>query len=176
VRRRRLPPGSWSSSQAQSPSGAFDSVQRIVLPAPVVERDLAGARRLGELYWRELERSMLGLVRVRGEGALELRVLGIGPALLRFDEPEVAVGPDTVSCTYAIRGGLLARSPGGSISFTQTGVEDVELRTSLIGFFPRLASRRARRWGGLLYAQGQARLHVALGRSWFARLWREAAG
>jgi hypothetical protein len=82
------------------------------------------------------------------------------------------VGPDVVSCTYAIRGGLLARAPGGSISFTQTGVEDVELRTSLVGFFPRLASRRR---GGLLYAQGQARLHVALGRSWFTRLWREAA-
>jgi hypothetical protein len=175
VRRRRLPPGTWSSSQAESPSGSFDSVQRIVLPAPVVECTTAGARRLGELYWRELERSTLGLVRVRGEDALALRVLGLGPALLRFGAPELAVGPDAVSCTYAIQGGLLARSPGGSISFTQTGAEDVELRTSLTGFFPRLASRRARRRGGLLYAQGQARLHVALGRSWFTRLWREAA-
>jgi hypothetical protein len=39
-------------------------------------------------------------------------------------------------------------------------------------FFPRLAARRQwRRWPGILYPR--ARLHVALDRGYFARLWRE---
>jgi hypothetical protein len=42
-------------------------------------------------------------------------------------------------------------------------------------FFPRLTARRQwRRRPGILYPQVQARLHVALGRRYFARLWREA--
>ena len=83
--------------------------------------------------------------------------------------------PGSVSCRYPIRGGVLARAPAGSISFTQTGAGDVELRSAISGFFPRLAARpRGARWNGLLYPQIQARLHVALGRRYFARLWREA--
>jgi hypothetical protein len=167
---------SWSSTQARSPSGAFASVQRIAFAAPVVERSAAGARRLGELYWQVVERSTLGVVRVRaGTGALELRVLGIGPALLRFGPPEHVVGATSVSCLYPIRGGLLARAPSGSISFTQTGSDGVEVDSTIRGFFPRLATRRQRRrWKGLLYPQVQARLHVALGRRYFARLRQEA--
>jgi hypothetical protein len=104
-------------------------------------------------------------------------VLGFGPALIRFGEPELAVTPTAVSCLYPIRGGVLARAPAGSISFTQTGLEVVEVRTAISGFFPRLAVRPNRlRWKGLLYPHVQARLHVALGRSYFARLWQEADG
>jgi hypothetical protein len=173
--RGRLP-GTWSSSQAQSLSGAFESVQLAELPAPVVERSAAGARRLGELYWRELERSTLGLVRARpAAGAPQLRLLGLGPALLRFGQPEIEVSSSSVSCLYPIRGGVLARSPAGAISFTQTGSDDVELRSEISGFFPRLAVRpRRRRWNSLLYLHVQARLHVALGRRYVARLWRES--
>ena len=173
--RSRLP-RTWSSSQAQSPSGAFESVERVGLPAPVVERSAAGARRLGELYWRELERSTLGLIRARPRsGAPELRLLGFGPALLRFGLPELAVDSSSVSCLYPIRGGLLVRIPAGSISFTQTGSDHVELRSSISGYFPRLAARAARsRWAGVLYPQVQARLHVALSRRYFAGLWQEA--
>jgi hypothetical protein len=167
---------SWSSTQTRSPAGAFESVQRIAFPAPVVERTPAGARQLGELYWREVERSTFGVIRARVEaGGLEVRLLGIGPALLHFGEPEHAVSSDSVSCLYPIRGGLLARAPGGSISFTQTGLDAVEVSSAVDGFFPRLATRRQRRgWHGLLYPQIQARLHVALGRRYFARLWKEA--
>ena len=165
-------PGPWSSSQGRSPAGAFESVQRVELPGPVVERSAAGARRLGELYWRELERWTLGLVRVRSTArATELRLLGAGPALLRFGEPELEVSRGAVGCRYPIRGGLLARSPAGSISFAQSGVDGVEVSTTIAGFFPRLAARRRK---GLLYPHVQARLHVALARSYFARLWREA--
>ena len=169
-------PAAWSSNQGQLRSGAFESIQRVALPAPVVERSAAGARRLGEVYWRELERSTLGLVRARPTaGAPQLRLLGLGPALLRFGQPELSVNASSVSCLYPIRGGLLARIPAGSISFTQTGLDDVELRSVISGYFPRLAARPDRpRWNGFLYPLIQARLHVALGRRYFARLWQEA--
>ena len=55
----------WSSTQACSPSGAVESVQRTAFPRPVVERSAAGARRLGELYWREEERATHGVIRTR---------------------------------------------------------------------------------------------------------------
>jgi hypothetical protein len=168
--------GSWSSTQTRSPSGAFESVQRTAFSTPVVERSTAGATQLGEVYWREVQRSTLGLIRVqRGADGLDVRLLGIGPALLRFDRPEHTVNSITVRCLYPIRGGLLVRTPGGSISFTQTGSDVVEVSSAIAGFFPRLAARgEGRRWRGLLYAQVQARLHVALGRRYFTRLWREA--
>jgi len=167
---------SWRSTQTRSAAGAFESVQQIKFPAPVVERSEAGARRLGELYWQEVERSTFGLIRTRTDaGSLEVRLLGMKPALLRFGQPTHDVGATSVSCLYPIRGGLLARTPAGSISFTQTGSGAVEVRSAITGFFPRLASRRQwRRWQGLLYPQIQARLHVALGRRYFARLWRDA--
>jgi hypothetical protein len=172
----RVHRSSWSSTQTRLPSGAFESVQRIVFPAAVVERSAAGASRLGELYWREVERSTFGVVRVRsGARDLQVKLYGIGPALLRFGQPELAVTSSTVSCRYPILGGLLARSPAGSISFTQAGSEPAEVSSAIDGFFPRLAVRRPRRlWNGLLYPHVQARLHVALGRRYFARLWLEA--
>jgi hypothetical protein len=168
--------GTWSSTQTRAPSGAFESVQRIEFPMPVVEHSSAGARRLGEVYWREVERSTFGVIRARSAaGGLAIRLLGIGPALLRFGQPEHELSSSSVSCRYPIGGGLLARSPAGSITFSQTGSESVEVRSAISGFFPRLATRRRRRrWNGLLYPHIQARLHVALGRRYFARLWLEA--
>jgi hypothetical protein len=143
---------------------------------PVVERSAAGATLLGEVYWREVQRSTFGLIRVRRSGdGLEFRLFGAGPALLRFGRPELCVTSTTVRCLYPIRGGLLVRAPGGSISFTQTGSDVVEVSSAIAGFFPRLAPRRQRRrWQGLLYLQVQARLHVALGRRYFAHLPQEA--
>jgi hypothetical protein len=166
----------WSSTQTRSPSGAFESVQRTAFSTPVVERSTAGAKLLGEVYWCEVERSTLGLIRTRrsAEG-LDLRLLGVGPALLRFGRPEPTVSSTIVRCLYPIRGGLLVRTPGGSISFTQTGSDAVEVSSAIAGFFPRLApQRQGRRGHGLLYPHVQARLHVALGRRYFARLCREA--
>jgi hypothetical protein len=167
-----------SSAQTRLPSGAFESVQRTEFPAPVVERTPDGAKRLGEVYWREVERSTLRLVRTRTDHAgLTVRLLGIGPALLRFGHPEHEVSPSRVTCLYPIRGGVLASAPSGAISFTQAGLRDVEVSSAITGFFPRLATRRRwRRWDGVLYLQVQARLHDALGRRYFTRLWREAGG
>lgn len=167
--------GSWSSTQTRSPSGAFESVQRTAFSTPVVERSAAGANLLGEVYWRELQRFTFGVIRIRHrDDRLDVRLLGFGPALLRFGRPEHVVGSGVVRCLYPIRGGLLVRSPGGSISFTQTGSDVVEVSSAIAGFFPRLATRRqGRHWNGLLYPQFQARLHVALGRRYFARLAQE---
>jgi len=168
--------GACSSSLTRSSSGAFESVQRTAFSTPVVERSAAGAKKLGEIYWREVQRSTLGVIRVRRSAdGVDLRLLGVGPPLLRFGRPEHAVSSTLVRCLYPIRGGLLVRTPGGSISFTQTGSEAVEVTSAMAGFFPRLAaSRQGHRWRGLLYPQVQARLHLALGRRYFARLRQEA--
>jgi hypothetical protein len=139
----------------------------MTFPRRVVEHDQAGARRLGDLYWRELRRATLGVVRTtRCDDELAIRLLGRGPALLRFGRPEQSIDANTVSCSYPIRGGLLARAPAGSIRFTQEGVGAVAVTSAVEGFLPRL---------GVLYAPVQSRLHVALGRRYFHRLRREAA-
>jgi hypothetical protein len=166
-----------SPVRPRSKSDGFDSVQRAELPAPAVERTAAGARRLGELYWREVERSTLGLVRARpAGGGRSLRLLGVGPALLRFGRPELSASAGGVRCRYPITGGLLARAAVGAISFAQTGSDGVEVCSAINGFVPRLAARPGRpRWQGFLYAQVQARLHEAVARRYFARLGREAS-
>jgi hypothetical protein len=156
----------WSSTQTRLSDGAVESVQRMKFPRPVVEHSQAGALRLGDLYWRELRRATLGVIRTtQRDHELEIRLLGRGPALLRFDYPEQAIDANTVRCSYAIRGGLLARAPAGSIRFTQEGVGAVAVTSAVEGFLPRL---------GVLYAPVQSRLHVALGRRYFSRLRREA--
>ncbi len=167
--------GSWNSTLTRSPSGAFESVQRTAFSTPVVERSAAGAKLLGEVYWHELQRSTLGVIRIRRSvDGLDVRLLGVGPTLLRFGPPEHLVSSTVVRCLYPIRDGLLVRSPGGSISFTQTGSDVVEVSSAIAGFFPRLAARhQGRHWRGLLYPQVQARLHVALSRRYFARLAQE---
>jgi hypothetical protein len=59
---------------------------------------------------------------------------------------------------------LLARAPVGSIRFTQEGTDAVAVTSAVEGFLPRL---------GVFYAPVQSRLHVALGRRYFARLQRD---
>ena len=157
---------SWSSTQVRLGCGAVESAQRTSFPAPVVERTEAGARKLGDLYWQMLRHSTFGVLRTSGSAdAFEIRLLGRGPALLRFSRGEEAVSAEKVSCRYAILGGLLARAPAGSISFTQEGTDAVAVTSAVEGFLPRL---------GVLYAPVQSRLHVALGRRYFTRLRREA--
>ncbi len=163
---RRLRDRSWSSTQVRLADGAVESVQRMTFPAPVVERTDAGARELGDLYWRALRQSTFGFLRMTaGADGFEIRLLGRGPALLRFSRGEKAVSADTVTCRYAILGGLLARAPSGSIRFTQEGTDAVAVTSAVEGFLPRL---------GVFYAPVQSRLHVALGRRYFTRLQREA--
>jgi hypothetical protein len=156
---------SWSSTQARLADGAVESVQRMTFPAPVVERTEAGARTLGDLYWRELQQWTLGALRTTASAdEFEIRLFGRGPALLRFSRGEETVSDDTATCRFAILGGLLARAPVGSIRFTQEGSDAVAVTSAVEGFLPRL---------GVFYAPVQSRLHVALGRRYFTRLRRE---
>jgi hypothetical protein len=158
----------------QTPAGAVASEQRLPLAGPVVAATEEGARTLGRVYWEEVERFTRGLVRTRsGPAGVELRLLGRAP-LLRFGPAEVRLAGDVVVCRYAILGGLLARAPGGSISFSQQGGGSPELRSAITGFFPRLGARPGHPdWTGALYAHVQARVHRAVGRRYFARLLRE---
>jgi len=157
---------SWSSTHVRFSDGAVESAQRMSFSAPAVERTEAGARKLGDLYWQVVRESTFGVLRTNdGEDGFEIRLLGRGPVLLRFSRGAQAVSAETVSCCYAILGGLLARVPAGSICFTQEGTDVVTVISAVEGFLPRL---------GVLYVPVQLRLHVALGRRYFMRLRREA--
>ena len=136
----------------------------------------SGAHRLGWAYWEEVERTTRRLVRVRAttEG-VELRLLREGPALLRFGHPDLNVRATFVSCSYPIRGGLLARGDGGVLTLAQERAGAWCLRTSIRGFFPRLGTVPGRpAWTGFLYAHVQARLHRAVARRYVAHLVRGA--
>jgi hypothetical protein len=164
--RSRRSERAWSSTSTRGIDGAVESVQRMTFATPVVDHNPAGARRLSDVYWSELRRSTLGLVRAtRRDDELEIRLLGRGPALLRFGCAQRTIDAETVTCRYPIRGGLLARAPVGSLRFTQEGVGAVVVTSAVEGFLPRL---------GVLYAPVQSRIHVALGRRYFSRLRREA--
>lgn len=154
----------------------MESEQRVALSAPVVEFSSAGAERLGRAYWREVQRVTRRLIGVRDDGhSLELRMLGSGPVLLRFGRPRFEASEALASCTYPIEGGLLASRPAGEISFAQTGGSVPTVRSTIRGFFPRLAAREGEPdWTGALYNQLQSRAHVAISRRYFASLIAEA--
>jgi hypothetical protein len=155
---------------------AVESEETFPLPVPVVSMNASGAHRLGWAYWEEVERTTRRLVRVRvtTEG-VELRLLRKGPVLLRFGQPGLEVHAASVSCSYPIRGGLLARGDGGELALAQERVETWRLRTSIRGFFPRLGAWPGRpAWTGFLYAHVQARLHRAVARRYVAHLIRVA--
>jgi hypothetical protein len=166
----------WRSEQRVSRHGDVESTQRVLAGSLVVPGTTAGAARLGDLYWAEVVRFTRGLVRVRAAGAsIELRVLGRGPALLRFGPPVIEVSDALTRCAYPIRGGGLARRAGGEIAFAQAAGVEVELSSVIRGFFPTLAARPGGpRWAGLLYSHGQRRIHLAISRRYFRRLIAEA--
>jgi len=152
----------WESWQRRNADGAIESEQRVVLGRPVVDFSTAGAERLGLAYWREVQQLARALVRARErDGAVELRLLGRGPILLRFGRATLEATEARAACCYPIAGGLLARRPAGEISFEQT---PGSLRSTIRGFFPRVA----------FYDRLQGRAHVAVSRRYFRRLIAEA--
>ena len=173
MRRDTLDACALRTESRQSPVGAVASTQRLLVPQPVVDMSTEGARTLGAVYWKEVQRFTQGVVRSRvHEGGVELRLVGRA-VLLRLGPPTIRSGGGVVICRYRILGGLLVRVSGGTISFAQLGGDRPELRSRIIGFFPRLAARPRRpNWTGTLYAQVQARVHAAVGRRYFARLLR----
>jgi hypothetical protein len=159
----------WRSAQARGDDGVVHSDERVRAKYPVIAPSPAGALHLGELYWSEVGRASRGSLRRRDTSSgVELRLFAFGPRLLRFGPPELHVGADDVSCRYPIRGGLLARRPGGAITLSQRGTDEPELRATVTAFVPRLALP-------LLYDRLQHRLHVRISRRYFRRLIAEAA-
>jgi hypothetical protein len=156
----------WSSWQARGVDGTFESVQRARSARPAVEMSDKGARMLGRRYWREVVRAGRGFVHCRQEPeGVELRLLRHGPVLLGFRSADTSFAHDRVSCSYAISGGLLTRRVGGTLILSQIGGEEVELRTTVTGFAPRL---------GVTLGFVQRRVHAAVSRRYFARLIAEA--
>ena len=47
----------WQTSRRQTADVAVESEQRVVLEAPAVAFDEAGASALGERYWQEVQRA-----------------------------------------------------------------------------------------------------------------------
>ena len=156
----------WSSVQSRSEDGTLTSVQRARSARPVVEISDAGAKDLGQRYWREAVGASRGLVHCRQEPVgVELRLLGRGPVLLSFRPAETFVEGNKVSCNYAIRGGLLTRREGGTLALSQIGGTEVELCAEVTEFVPRL---------GVTLGFVQRRFHAAISRRFFARLIAEA--
>jgi hypothetical protein len=136
---------------------------------PVVARSRGGARTLGDRYWAEVARFARGLLRVAVTArGVELRLLPRGPRLLVLGPAQLTVSERGVACSYAIVGGVLTRRAGGLLSLAQTGEAEVELRSTITGFFPALG--RGPGWAGPLYGQVQSRLHVLISRRYFLRL------
>jgi hypothetical protein len=149
----------WRSVQERSEDGAIESDERVRLSRAVVPATEAGARLLGERYWLTVRRASLGLVRLRRtRGGSVLRLAGA--PLLRFAPAKLAAGANGVRCSFPIRGGLLARRPGGTLVLSQS--TGGELRAALTGFVPRLGARP--------YDRIQRRLHVAISRRFFGSL------
>ena len=137
-------------------------------PGRVVESSREGATRFASSYWLEVEVATRGAVRVRESGGgIELRLLGLRPALIRLGAPTVVAEPGRVSCAYPIVGGLLVGRPGGGLTFEQLDSGPVLLRSTLTDYVPRRA--------GGLYAFVQTRIHSAVSRRHLARLIAEAA-
>jgi hypothetical protein len=144
---------------------AVESEERAYAPLAIVEASRADGRRLAAAYWREVERTTAGLVRVR-ETPEGLTLRAFGAPLIKFGLPRIDAVGDRVICQYPIDGGLLASRPGGSIAFAQHGKV---LTSSISGFHPRLGLLPG------LYSHVQARIHAAVSRRYFARLLRESA-
>ena len=151
----------------------FGSRQRAVLPRRAVDEDEAGARALALAYWRAVEATTARAVRavVRPDGAVALRPLRRGPALLRFGAPRVTVGGGATIVRQDIEGGLLTRRAGGWIELVQLDGDPVVVTATVEDYLPSLAARPGRPgWTGTLYVQLQARLHRRVARRFFAAL------
>lgn len=154
-------PDGFRSVESRGLDRSIVTEQAMRTARPIVPFSESGASALSRSYWLEVARASRGLVRHRETSdGVELTILGAGPCLLRLGAVEISVERARVSCTYRIRGGLLAVGEGGTLRIAQLGGEPTELQVAVDGFLAR---------GGLIYAL-QRRLHVAVSRRFFRRL------
>jgi hypothetical protein len=153
----------WETTERLLDSGAYESRQRVLVDAPVVDASEAGARVLGVTYWRSIDRFTRGGVRASWTGSGgRLKLLG-GLGLLTFGPAELETRDGVVSCRHSIAGGVLTLRAGGSVTLTQRALDGAhELSVTVEEYLPRL--------GGLLYAKGQSPFHAAVSRRYFQLL------
>jgi hypothetical protein len=164
----RATPDGFESLERRHADRSVVTEQRVRASRPVVPFTEEGARNLGRRYWLEVARASRGLIRsCESTDGVQLKILGRGPALLRFDGADVAVDEDAVRCSYRIRGGLLSLGERGTLVVSQSGLEQPELRVAVEGFLARLG-------GGAIYGL-QRRVHLSVSRRYFRHLLAEAA-
>ena len=162
---------SWQSTERVLESGAFESRQRLVVAGAVAESSGTGARWLGVTYWQAVSEFSRGAVRARwSETGGRLTLLG-GPTLLRFGLPEVSFDGETVSCRFAIEGGMLAVRAGGSVTLTHTRLDAGSSSPSRSrSTFPAWRRGQGPRGGRECCTPGQSPFHAGVSRRYFELL------
>ena len=175
-RRARLPAEIRIVDPEGAPSidadGAARSVQAAELTIPtnaLVELwSPASLERLARTYWRFLERSSLGLIRVSYSDRDRAVVLLRRPlVLIRFDPPRYELSEDRGVVRWQIRSGaLVSQRQDGERGFLQIdvrrladaddGYQTIHVEIAVLSFYPAIASAL----GPRLYATTQSAIHV----------------
>ncbi len=146
---------------------------RVVPGAAAVRRE--EARVAADLYWRSAGRSLLGLVRRRGDalGPLSLHVVGSrGPTILAFGAARVRSRPGCLVVAFPVLGGLAAARRGGVLILRAEGQGNA-LRLAVVveGYTPRLLHpTRLERLAAVPYHWLQGRLHDRVTRRYLDEL------
>jgi hypothetical protein len=135
---------SIESLSVKHDDGTIDSIQRVDIGSEL------DSTQLERLYWDEIRRATLGVVKF-SKGAI--RVGGFWPIILRFGPP--------VEGRREIAGGLFARRAGGTIAWQADGEETAVI---VRGFAPLL--------GGPLW-RVEAWFHLLIGRRFLVRVSRK---
>jgi hypothetical protein len=129
----------------------------------------ATLERLARTYWRFLERSSLGLIRVRYSDSGRAVVLVCRPfVLIDFDPPEYELGEDRGTVRWQIRSGALVshrQDTGGYLQIDvrrladpQPGFGAIHVEVAVLSFYPAIANALSNR----LYAATQSAIHVTV--------------
>jgi hypothetical protein len=151
--------------------GAARSVQAAELTIPVGELvelwTPETLERLARTYWRFLERSSLGLIRVRYSATDRAVVLLCRPfVLIGFDPPEYELGDHRGVVRWQIRHGALVSQRQGHGGYLQIdvrrlaeprpGYASIHVEVAVLSFYPSIANALSNR----LYAATQSAIHV----------------
>ena len=153
--------------------GAATSVQaaELTIPADAFVKlwSAESLERLARTYWRFLERSSLGLLRVRYSEIDRAVVLLCRPfVLIGFDPPEYELAEDRALVRWRIRNGALvsARQNGGGylqidvrrLPEERPGYESIHVEVAVLSFYPAIANALSNR----LYSWTQSQIHVLI--------------
>ena len=154
------------------PDGAARSVQAadLTVPADALQElwSAATLERLARTYWRFLERSSLGLIRVRYSERDRAVVFLCRPfVLIGFDPPHYELSAERGVVRWQIRHGALVshrqNRRGGFLQIDvrrldspRPGFESIHVEVAVLSFYPAIANALSNR----LYAATQSAIHV----------------